>query len=145
MKRLLPAVLCGFALCAGPVLVPAFAQDDDAPVDVAPRPDAVTQDWSFDFEYTTPDTIAIENPDGSVDWYWYMTYKVTNFEEDELFFDPRIVIHSDNGQIATANLGIDATVFKEVRTLLENHPQTSLKERKCPTLNHQFISVASSI
>lgn len=125
MKRLLPAVLCAASLTAAPLLAPAFAQDDaaparDAPTDVTPQPDAVTQDWSFDFEYATPDTIAIENPDGSIDWYWYMTYKVTNYEEDELFFDPRIVIQSNNGEIVTANLGIDTTVFKEVRNLLEN-------------------------
>ena len=66
-----------------------------------PQPDAVTQDWSFDFEYTQPDTIAIEGADGTVQWYWYMTYKVTNYEADELFFDPRIVIQSDNGEIVT--------------------------------------------
>lgn len=116
MKRLLPAVLCAFALCA----VPAVAQDDDAPKDVTPKPDAVTQDWSFDFEYSQPDTIAIEDADGTVQWYWYMTYSVTNYEADELFFDPRIVIQSNNGEIVTANLGVDTTVFKEVRSLLEN-------------------------
>lgn len=120
MKRLLPAVLCAATLCAAPVLTPTLAQDEEGPTDVAPQPDAVTQDWSFDFESTTPDTIAIEQPDGSVQWYWYITYKITNFEEDELFFDPRIVIQSDNGDIVTANLGVDASVFKEVRNLLEN-------------------------
>lgn len=120
MKRLLPAVLCAAILSAAPLLAPAFAQDDAAPTDFTPKPDAVTQDWSFDFEYSTPDTIAIINPDGSVDWYWYMTYTVTNYEEDELFFDPRIVIQSNNGDIVTANLGVDTTVFKEVRNLLEN-------------------------
>lgn len=120
MKRLLPAILCAATLCAAPVLAPATAQDDEAPKDITPKPDAVTQDWSFDFEYTQPDTIAIEQADGTVQWYWYMTYKVTNFEEDELFFDPRIVIQSDNGEIVTANLGVDTTVFKEVRNLLEN-------------------------
>ncbi|MGB1123681.1 MAG: hypothetical protein ACPG4Q_00625 [Phycisphaeraceae bacterium] len=118
MKRLLPAVLCATTLSLG--LSPVFAQEDEAPANATPQPDAVTQDWSFDFEYTQPDTIAIENPDGSIDWYWYMTYKVTNFDYDELFFDPRIVIHSNNGEIVTANLGVDATVFKEVRNLLEN-------------------------
>lgn len=118
MKRLIPAVLCATTLSVG--LSCAFAQEDEAPASVTPQPDAVTQDWSFDFEYTQPETIAIENPDGSIDWYWYMTYKVTNFEEDELFFDPRIVIQSDNGEIVKANLGIDASVFKEIRNLLEN-------------------------
>ncbi|MEM6504894.1 MAG: hypothetical protein AAF711_05465 [Planctomycetota bacterium] len=116
MKRLLPALLCAATLCAAPT----FAQDEEKPADATPQPDAVTQDWSFDFEYTQPDTIAIEKPDGSIEWYWYMTYKVTNFEEDELFFDPRIVIQSNNGDIVTANLGVDASVFKEVRNLLEN-------------------------
>lgn len=120
MKRLIPAVLCAATLCAVPVLTPALAQDDQAPKDITPQPDAVTQDWSFDFEYSQPDTIAIETADGSIEWYWYMTYKVTNFDEEELFFDPRIVIHSDNGEIVTANLGVDASVFKEVRNLLEN-------------------------
>lgn len=120
MKRLIPAVLCAATLSAAPVLTPTFAQDDEGPVDVTPQPDAVTQDWSFDFEYTQPDTIAITEADGTVQWYWYMTYTVTNFEEDELFFDPRIAIHSDNGEIVTANLGVDTEVFKEVRNLLEN-------------------------
>lgn len=120
MKRLIPALLCAATLSAAPVLTPGFAQEETAPVDVTPQPDAVTQDWSFDFEYSQPKTIAIEAANGSVQWYWYMTYTVTNFEEDELFFDPRIVIHSDNGEIVTANLGIDTTVFKEVRNLLEN-------------------------
>ena len=117
MKRLLPAVLCATTLSIG--LSSAYAQEE-GPADVAPQPDAVTQDWSFDFEHSKPNTIAIESADGTVQWYWYMTYKVTNFEENELFFDPRIVIQSDNGEIVTANLGIDATVFKEVRNLLEN-------------------------
>lgn len=120
MKRLIPAVLCAATLCAAPVLMPAFAQEGQAPKDITPQPDAVTQDWFFDFEYSQPDTIAIETPDGTIEWYWYMTYKITNFDEEELFFDPRIAIHSDNGEIVTANLGIDASVFKEVRNLLEN-------------------------
>lgn len=121
MKRLLPAVLCAATLYAAPVLAPAFAQQDgEAPTNATPKPDPVTQDWSFDFEYTTPDTIAIKQPDGSIQWYWYITYKITNFEEDELFFDPRIVIQSDNGEIVTANLGINTTVFKEIRNLLKN-------------------------
>ena len=121
MKRLFPAMLCAAALFAGP----AFAQDEAAEAkengdqSAIPQPDAVTHDWAFAFEHSTPDTIAIENPDGSVDWYWYMTYKVTNHNEDELFFDPRIVIQSDNGDIVTANLGIPSTVFNEVRKLLE--------------------------
>jgi hypothetical protein len=128
MKRLIPAVQFGVilsaTLSAATVFSPALAQDEGqaAPevVDATPQPDAVTQEWAFDFTYTTPDTIAIEQPDGTIQWYWYMTYTVTNYEADELFFDPRIVIQSDNGDIVTANLGIGATVFKEVRNLLEN-------------------------
>jgi len=125
MKRLLPAVLCAATLSLVPVLAPrlapsALAQEDSTAKDATPQPDAVTQDWSFDFEYSTPQTIAVTDPDGTVQWYWYITYKVTNYEVDELFFDPRIVIQSDNGDIVTANLGIDTTVFKEVRNLLRN-------------------------
>lgn len=120
MKRPLKALLCAAVLCAATPLAPALAQDDEADKPVAPQPDPVTHDWKFDFSHSTPDTIAIANADGTTEWYWYMTYKVTNYDRDELFFDPRIVIQNDAGQILTANLGVDTRVFKEVRTLVEN-------------------------
>lgn len=118
MKRCLPALLCA-ALSAATV-APACLAQEDAPKPAVPRPDAVTHDWKFAFKHSTPDTIAIENADGSVDWYWYMTYKVTNADYDELFFDPRIVIQNDAGKIITANLGVDARVFRAVRDLVRN-------------------------
>lgn len=118
MKRCLPALLC--AALSTATFVPACLAQDEAPKDAAPQPDAVTHDWKFDFTYATPNTIAIENADGSLNWYWYMTYKVVNTTEDELFFDPRIVVQNDAGQIMTANLGIDARVFRAVRDLVRN-------------------------
>ncbi|MFN3166451.1 MAG: hypothetical protein ACE37H_05230 [Phycisphaeraceae bacterium] len=118
MKRCLPALLC--AALSAAVSPACLAQDADAPKPAAPQPDAVTNSWSFDFQHSTPDTIAIENADGSVDWYWYMTYKVTNYEQDELFFDPRIVIQNDAGEIITANLGVDPRVFRAVLELTQN-------------------------
>ena len=118
MKRCLPALLC--AALSAATFAPACLAADEKPKDAAPQPDAVTNDWAFDFKHSTPNTIAIENPDGSVDWYWYMTYKVTNYDRDELFFDPRIVIQNDQGKIITANLGVDARVFRAVRDLVRN-------------------------
>lgn len=115
MKRCLPALLFAAALSAAPAC--CFAQDE-APA--APQPDAVTNDWKLDFKSQTPNTIAIENADGSVDWYWYMTYTITNHDADELFFDPRIVIQTDSGDIVKANLGVDGRVFRAVRDHLRN-------------------------
>ena len=119
MKLYLPAVFCAAALITampGPTLV--HADEDQA--SAVPAPDAVTHDWQFDFKFAKPDTIAIEENDGSTSWYWYMTYKVTNYDYDQLFFDPKIVIRNNIGEIITANLGIDAKVFNEVRNLVRN-------------------------
>lgn len=120
MKSLLPAVLTAAALIAAlPGPTPAHAQQHDADSAI-PAPDAVTHAWQFDFDHSKPNTIAIEEADGSVTWYWYMTYKVTNYDYDELFFDPRFVIKNNQGEIVTANLGLDARVFNRVRTLVQN-------------------------
>ncbi|MGB0767548.1 MAG: hypothetical protein ACPGYV_07535 [Phycisphaeraceae bacterium] len=120
MKRLFPAVLCAAGLLAASPLAPVAAQDaDEAPAPAVPQPDAVTHDWQLQFEHSTPTTIAIEQADGTVQWYWYMTYKVTNLSDDDIFFDPRITIQSDNGDIVTANLGVSSAVFNQVRNLLE--------------------------
>ncbi len=120
MKRCFPALLCAAALTGtGFLPSPALAQDD-TPQPAAPQPDAVTNDWAFDFEYDTPTTIAIEDADGTVHWYWYMVYSVTNYDQDELFFDPRIVIQTDSGKIVKANLGVDTAVFRAVRDHVRN-------------------------
>lgn len=120
MKRSLPAILCA-ALLATQALAPghALAQDEEQ-ASPAPQPDAVTHDWSLDFEHSKPTTISVEDADGKVKWYWYMTYKVTNFSDDEIFFDPRFTVQSDNGKILTPNLGVDTAVFDAVRKLLRN-------------------------
>lgn len=120
-KPLLSAVLCAAALtAAAPSLTPLLAQD--AADHAAPTPDAVTHHWQFDFQYSTPDTIAIQNADGTTDWYWYMTYRVANLDEEELFFDPNIQIQDNTGRIVTANLGVGNRVFNAVR----NHVQDPL-------------------
>lgn len=119
MKRSLKALLCAAALTGSVPFALTSRAEEQAP-SAAPQPDAVTNDWKFDFKYDTPNTIAIEDPDGTVHWYWYMTYRITNLDADELFFDPRIVIQTDAGDIVKANLGTDARVFKAVREHLRN-------------------------
>lgn len=117
MKRSLKALLCAAALFAAHT--PALAQDEEQS-SVTPQPDAVTHDWAFDFEHAAPDTIAVEDPDGKVRWYWYITYKITNYDSESLFFDPKIEIQNDAGKIIAANKGIDNRVFFAVRKLVEN-------------------------
>lgn len=129
MKRTLPAALCttalltGLGACLGTALAPLPALAQEAEENAAPdtpRPDAVTHDWSLEFTHSAPNTIAIEKADGSVDWYWYITYKVTNYTDDEVFFDPKIVIQNDAGKIIKSNLGIEEKVFNAVRKLVAN-------------------------
>lgn len=119
MKPMLPAILSAAALIAA-IPAPTTVHADQEAASPVPAPDAVTHDWAFDFKFSQPDTIAIDQPDGSVQWYWYMTYKVTNYNDDELFFDPKVVIQNNTGEIVTANLGVDANVFNQVRNLVRN-------------------------
>jgi hypothetical protein len=123
MKRFFLALLCA----AGVALMspgPLSAQDE--PGSAVPEPELVTSSWMLTFAYDTPRTIAVEMGDGTVRWYWYMTYEVLNDpriennHRDPILFVPEIIIADDRGDIRYANRGINARVFPAIKRAVDN-------------------------
>lgn len=111
------ALACAVALPGALLAGPALAQDAPAGV---PQPDLVTASWQFKFSHTPPKTFSVEQADGTVKWYWYFTYKVTNDSREPLRFTPEIIIADDQGRITHANRSISVMIFRELRNLVRN-------------------------
>jgi len=124
MKRLLFAMFCAAGTTFfAPTL--GVAQDREAPA--VPQPELVTSSWQLTFSHDEPRTIAIENADGTVEWYWFMTYRVLNDprlennNREAILFVPEIIIADDRGGILHANRGIDHRAFGQIKDLVRNN------------------------
>ena len=85
-----------------------------------PEPAIVSPSWSLDIEVQKPEPIAIEDVDGTVRWFWYMTYKVVNPTDEDLLFIPEITIANDQGEIINAGQSVPPTVFPAIHKRLGN-------------------------
>lgn len=123
MKRFFLALLCAVGVI---LMTPGLASAQDEPGSAVPEPELVTSSWMLTFTYDTPRTIAVEMADGTVRWYWYMTYKVlndpriTNNRRETILFVPEIVVADDRGDIRYANRGINARVFPAIKRATDN-------------------------
>ena len=122
MKRCLLALLCAAGTTAGSwnstLAQDAAAQDE--PVTGAPQPEVVTSDWALHFTHGTPATVAIEQADGTIQWYWYMPYSVRNDTDESILFIPEIVIADNQGRVVHANRGVNARAFPTIKKNLQN-------------------------
>lgn len=124
MKRVLLVMLC--VACAS-LLSPRSLEAQDDGASGVPQPELVTSSWMLTFSYDEPRTISIEQPDGSVKWYWYMTYevlndpRVLNNRRDTILFIPEIIVADDRGRIIHANRGVSPRVFNAIKELLGNN------------------------
>lgn len=91
-----------------------------APLHAAPEPAIVSPSWNLDFEYRTPQAIAVPDIEGTPRWYWYMAYKVTNHTGEDRLFIPEITIATDTGRIIETGRNVPATVFEHVKRQLRN-------------------------
>ncbi|MFG0249262.1 MAG: hypothetical protein ACF8OB_10275 [Phycisphaeraceae bacterium JB051] len=81
----------------------------------APEPQIVPSDYQLDFDYATPQPIAIRSPKGNIQWYWYLTYTVTNNSGNDHLYIPDVTVSYDNGDIVQAGADIPASVFKAIQ------------------------------
>lgn len=115
MRRIAALVLfvcVGLGVC-GSALAPKTAS-------AYPEPAIVSPSWSLDVEVTAPEAISIEDVDGSIRWFWYITYKVVNPTDEDLLFIPEITIANDLGEIITAGENVPPTVFPAIKERLGN-------------------------
>ncbi len=85
-----------------------------------PEPAIVSPSWSLDVQVQSPAAISIEDVDGSIRWFWYVSYKVVNPTNEDLLFIPEITIANDLGQIITAGENVPPTVFPAIKKRLGN-------------------------
>jgi hypothetical protein len=85
-----------------------------------PEPAIVSPSWSLEVEVTKPAAISIEDVDGSIRWFWYVTYKVVNPTDEDLLFIPEITVANDLGEIITAGENVPPTVFPTIKERLGN-------------------------
>ncbi|QDU73033.1 hypothetical protein [Mucisphaera calidilacus] len=99
-------------------VTPALAQDE--PDTGHPEPGIISPSWVLDLQWDIPRTIAVKEPSGTVRWYWFMTYSVTNNTGDERLLVPEFDIADDTGRIIAANQGIAPTVYNEIERVIAN-------------------------
>jgi len=80
-----------------------------------PEPALVTREWKLDFSYETPRPIAVQDVDGSTQWYWYMIYTVTNNSGRDRLLIPEIVVATDTGRVITTGRNVPPSVFNAVK------------------------------
>ena len=85
-----------------------------------PEPAIVSSSWSLDITVSVPEAISIEDVDGSIRWFWYISYQVVNPTDQDLLFIPEITVANDLGQIITAGENVPPTVFPAIKERLGN-------------------------
>lgn len=86
----------------------------------APEPSVVSEDWKFEFDYDKPRVIRVPNESGGYDWYWYITYTVTNNNDEDLLYLPTFTVATDKGHILAANSAISPLAFPAIQRALKN-------------------------
>lgn len=89
-----------------------------SPLAAYPEPAIVSPSWNLDFTFETPRLIAVEDITGTVHWYWYMVYEVTNQTGEDQLFIPEVTIATDTGRIIEAGRGVPAAVFARIKERL---------------------------
>lgn len=84
------------------------------------EPAAVSPSWSLQIQVQKPEAISIEDVDGSIRWFWYISYKVVNPTDADLLFIPEITIANDTGEVLTAGQNVPPTVFPAIKKRLGN-------------------------
>jgi hypothetical protein len=109
-----PLWLCALAALLVGVMVTNHAQGKH------PEPDVTDTTWRLDFEYNTPDAIALEDAQGNTRWYWYMPYKVINNTGEKQLFVPDVVIADNTGRVVKAGANVPAGAFEKIKARLGN-------------------------
>jgi hypothetical protein len=105
-----------FAVCLCLVIFSAVPPQAQA----YPEPAIVSTSWSLDVTVRAPEAISIEDVDGSIRWFWFISYQVVNPTDQDLLFIPEITVANDLGEIITAGENVPPTVFSAIKKRLGN-------------------------
>lgn len=93
------------------------------PAESAPllaRPSIVPMTWELEFEYDRPRTIQVERADGTIDWYVYVTYKVTNHTGRDQVFVPEMIMATELGHIRRAGEDVPMRAIERIKRHVSN-------------------------
>lgn len=97
----------------------------------APEPSAKPPRWELQFE-VTHDLRLIEIDD---DWYWFMTYLVTNRTGEDQIFVPNAILATDAGDIVKDGEGVSYEITQKLLKLMKN-PLLESKNQIIGQLKH---------
>ncbi len=81
----------------------------------APVPALVPRTWQLDLTFEPPRPIAVQDKQGVIRWYWFITYKVVNRTASDRIFLPTVTIATDRGDIVRTNPNIPLKVFEAIK------------------------------
>ncbi|QOI99159.1 MAG: hypothetical protein HRU70_01090 [Phycisphaeraceae bacterium] len=114
------SILTALALAAGVVGLSAAYAAPAAPALLAPEPDPVPRRWQLDVKVGPLRLAQFKQADGSIQRYFYLTYRVTNKTGEDLLFAPSFELATDQGEVIRSGRGVPLDVSRDIMTMLDN-------------------------
>lgn len=105
--------LAGWMVCAAVLASAAGAL-------AFPEPSIVPKSWELDIKLGKPQAVAIRDLNGDPQWFWYLSYVVTNNTGEERLFIPEVTVASDMGDILSAGQNVPPGVFTAIKQREKN-------------------------
>lgn len=123
MTRWLVSLALCVTLAAG-VLIAQDAADDGAEEATqqvtyeVPQPSVVPPSWELEFSCKTPmRTVQPSARGGEPVYYWYFLYTVSNPDDREVFWLPRIQLLTDELELVDAKMAVPVKLFRQIKEL----------------------------
>lgn len=110
-------VFVALALC---LAMPAARVSAAGVSAAAPQPNAIPSKWEFDFRPGPLRIAHFRRADGTIDRYFYLTYRITNFSGEDLLFAPDVRLWTDDGDIHRAGRNVPRSVTDEILRRLDD-------------------------
>ena len=76
-----------------------------------PKPKAIPDRPELTFE---PGALRIIQSPGNGQWYWYMTYEVSNYTGEDRIWAPTFTLFTDRGEVIESGRGVKRTQVNEI-------------------------------
>lgn len=80
-----------------------------------PKPKAVPDRAELNFE---PGALRIFQSPTDGQWYWYMTYEISNYTGEDRIWAPTFTLYTDRGEILESGRGVNRTHVNEIMEYL---------------------------
>ncbi|MFA7238106.1 MAG: hypothetical protein WC058_14680 [Phycisphaeraceae bacterium] len=81
----------------------------------APEPRIVTNSWQLDVKYGHPRMICVMDENNSPQYFWYLTYTITNNSGEDRLFIPAFTVLTDRGSVIEPNRKVGPLIVKAIQ------------------------------